>query len=116
MNVFRPFFVVLQDLLVDCYKPTEVSFFLPSMPRHFTPISTVCTVALCFMSLNPPHAFCPSCLPVGLRVRAARQDPRDAEALHASEEMMASLLLPYILPSISALTSCLPAALSTFLF
>lgn len=53
--------------------------------------------------------FCPCPLPVGLRLRAARQDPRDAEALHTSEEMMASFLPPsYIFPSTSALTSRLP--------
>lgn len=33
--MFRLPFIVLQDLLVDCFKPTEVSFFLPSF--HLPP-------------------------------------------------------------------------------
>lgn len=94
--ILIPSFTFLQDLLVDCFKPTEVrdlSFFLPV--SHPPPLTLyLCIYVLwIFCSLNPPHVFCPTCLPVGLHLRAARQDPRDAEALHASEEMMASLLI-----------------------
>lgn len=85
--ILRLPFIVLQDLLVDCFKPTEVRFFLPSFLLQY------------FLFLNPPHVFGPSCLPVGLRLRAARQDPRDAEALHTSEEMMASHPSPPPQPS-----------------
>lgn len=90
-HMLRLSFIVLQDLLVDCFKPTEVSFLLPSIPLLHSHIDAV----FIFYILNPLHEFCPFCLPVGLHLRAARQDSRDAEALHASEEMMAP---PSLLP------------------
>lgn len=48
--IFKLYLVVLQDLLVDCFKPTEVSFFLPLPPDTLPPF--LCVVD--FMFLNPP--------------------------------------------------------------
>lgn len=65
---------------MDCFKPTEVR--TPPPPLCFE----------CFLSYRV-WLKCVVC-DVGFHLRAPGQDPRDAEAFHTSEKMMASLPFP----------------------
>lgn len=87
------FSFVFQDLLVDCFKPTEVRHLIlfPSFPHDFL---LLFSHLVCFVLL-------------GLCLGAARQDPWDAEAFHTSEEMMAPLYTSLLPPPLH-LTFCLP--------
>jgi len=80
--IFRLSFIALQELLVDCFKPTEVSLFLPSFhpsaPWHFTPISLhcgfVCFWIPCVLSLlSPRRTLSQSC---STRSEGCRSSPR----------------------------------------
>lgn len=65
-------FVVLQDLLVDCFKPTEVRFFLLS----FYPLDTLSPTSMhsCVLSLlSPRRTLSQSC---STRSEGCRSSPR----------------------------------------
>lgn len=93
-------FIVLQDLLVDCFKPTEVRFFLPSFLLQY------------FLFLNPPSCVWSLLSP---RRTSSQSCSTRSEGCRSSPHLRRNDGVPP-LPSASALTFRLPTALSILLF
>lgn len=91
-------FIVLQDLLVDCFKPTEVRFFLPSFLLQY------------FLFLNPPSCVWSLLSP---RRTSSQSCSTRSEGCRSSPHLRRN---DGVLPSASALTFRLPTALSILLF
>ena len=71
-GIFRLSSILLQDLLVDCFKPTEVSFFPPSLQLNHR---TFCMcVLMCLLSLLPPRRT--SSQSCSIRSEGCRSSPR----------------------------------------